>query len=229
MSARTVLVTGATRGIGRELVRQLAEIGWVVFATGRDEALLATLCGETKCFGVTADLADPVQVEKMYRTAATALGAPPWVLVNNAGFNSRKAALVDSDPIEFERQFAVNLRAPYLLCRLALADMIKRKGGHIVNVISTTVKSAKETMGIYITMKHGLNGLTQVLIKEARPYGIKVTAIYPGGTNTEFRVMRRPDYISAKSAARMICYGIEAPDDVVVHELTYRPLVETSF
>ena len=107
--------------------------------------------------------------------------------------------------------------------------MIGVQGGHIVNVISSVVHLGIETMGAYSTMKMGLLGLTRVLIKEARPYGVKVTAVHPGGTDTNFREKERPDYMKPESVAHMIGDVLFAPDDVVVHELTFRPLVETNF
>ena len=78
-------------------------------------------------------------------------------------------------------------------------------------------------------MKYSLHGFTGCLIKEARAVGVKVTGVYPGGVNTTFRSNARPDYMRADSAARMIVQCIMAPDDVVVHELTFRPIVETNF
>jgi NADP-dependent 3-hydroxy acid dehydrogenase YdfG len=59
--------------------------------------------------------------------------------------------------------------------------------------------------------------------------GVKVTAVYPGGVDTEFRPNARPDYMKPESAARMIVHCVTAPEDVVVHEITYRPMVETNF
>ncbi|MDX2109622.1 MAG: SDR family oxidoreductase [Verrucomicrobiota bacterium] len=226
---RTALVTGATRGIGRELVLQLTAQGVEVYATGRDTELLVQLCKETRCRGNTADLANPAEVLALYQTACETLRGAPDFLINNAGFNNRKAALAESSLEEFDLQYAINLRAPYLLCREAMRDMAKRKSGHIVNVISTCALFANETMGVYTTMKSGLRGLTGVLIKEARQHGVKVTGVYPGGTDTEFRSNHRPDYMKASSAAAMIVQVLMAPADVVVHELTFRPLVESNF
>jgi short-subunit dehydrogenase len=225
--ATTALITGATRGIGRALVCELATRGVRVFATGRADDLLTTLKAETGCAGAPADLAHPEQVLALYAAARAQLGRID-VLVNNAGFN-RKAPLAATDLAEFEAQYAVNLRAPYLLCREALKEMMARKSGHIVNVISSAALHANENMGVYTTMKAGLRGLTGVLLKEARPHGVKVTAVYPGGVNTEFRAQSRPDYLHPKSVAVMIANAIFAPSDVVVHELTFRPLIETNF
>jgi NAD(P)-dependent dehydrogenase (short-subunit alcohol dehydrogenase family) len=225
----SALVTGATSGIGRALVVALRAKGHPVFATGRDGTRLAALCAETGCQGQTFDLAEESAPAQIYEAAVAAFGAAPDFLVNNAGFNSRKAAWVDVTAEEFDLQWRVNLRSPALLAQLALRDMKARGSGHIVQVLSTVVLHGSETMGAYTAVKHGLYGLTKVLIKEARPFGVKVTAVHPGGTDTQFRDKERPDYMRPESAAHMICGALLAPADVVVHELTFRPLVESNF
>jgi short-subunit dehydrogenase len=227
---KTVLLTGATRGIGRALAQQLALRGVQVIASGRDPERLAELAKETGAIVIASDLAEPRAAERLYQGAVGHLGQAPDFLINNAGYNSRKALFVETDADEFERQYRVNLAAPAELCRLALRDMLPRKSGHIVNILSSAVLHAAETMGIYSTMKHGLHGLTRVLIKEARPHNVKVSAVYPGGTDTEFRAKARPDYMRPESVAQMILdTTLFAPDDAVMHELVFRPLVENNF
>ena len=225
---RTVLITGATRGIGRELAKQLTELGFRVFGTGRDAVLLETLKAETGCLGAVADLSDPEQAVDIYAQAKAALGRVD-ILVNNAGLNHLKAPVVEIGLDDWELQYAVNLRAPFLLSREALRDMADRKRGHIVNVVSTIAKTSSPNYALYTTMKYGLMGFTKCLIKEARETNVKVTAVYPGGTDTDFREADRPEYLRAESAAQMIVHCITAPDDVVVHDLTYRPMVENNF
>jgi NAD(P)-dependent dehydrogenase (short-subunit alcohol dehydrogenase family) len=225
---KSVFITGATRGIGRELTKQLTALGFTVFGTGRDEQLLKALKSETGCLGTVADLSDPAQAVSVYEQAKEALG-PIDILINNAGLNNRKAPVVEIELDDWELQYAVNLRAPFLLSREALKDMGARRSGHIINVVSTIAKTAQPNYSIYSTMKYGLMGFTKCLIKEAREVNVKVTAVYPGGTDTDFRPEDRPEYLVAESAAKMIVHCITAPEDVVVHDLTYRPMVESNF
>ena len=226
--SRTVLVTGATRGIGREVTRQLCAQGFTVFATGRDQSLLDGLKKETGCLGALCDLADPDAVVALYATARKALGRID-VLINNAGFNPGKEPVVKVDVAQLDASYAVNFRAPYLLCREALKEMSARKSGHILNVVSTVARTSLENYSTYCTMKYALHGFTLCLIKEARQSGVKVTGVYPGGVDTDFRDVKRPDYMRTESAAQMIVHCLNAPDDVVVHELVYRPMVESNF
>ncbi|MCS3457844.1 NAD(P)-dependent dehydrogenase (short-subunit alcohol dehydrogenase family) [Aeromonas sp. BIGb0405] len=222
---QTVLVTGATSGIGYALVEELTRQGYRVFATGRNQEALTRLKQETGCLGETADLADPVALLALYASAEQALG-PIDVLINNAGMNSRKAPLVDTTLEEFDQQYAINLRAPYLLAREALKSMQPRGQGYLINVVSTVAKRSSETMGVYTAMKQGFAGLSQVMMKEAQPHGIKVTTLYPGGTDTSFRAQARPQYMQPASVARTLVQLLSLPDDVVMHEMTFRPQVE---
>jgi short-subunit dehydrogenase len=107
--------------------------------------------------------------------------------------------------------------------------MSERRSGHILNVVSTVARTSLENYSAYTAMKYALHGFTQCLIKEARRVNVKVTGVYPGGTDTDFRPETRPDYMRPESAAQMIVQCIQAPGDVVVHELVYRPIIETNF
>lgn len=225
---KATLITGATRGIGRELARQLQAAGFNLFITGRNPQLVASLKQELGCAGTAADLADPEAVVSLFATARQALGKIE-VLVNNAGFNKGKDPLEKVTAEDLDASYAVNVRAVILLSREALKDMATRRSGHIVNVISSIARTKMENYSVYSTMKYALHGFTGCLAKEARQVGVKVTGVYPGGVDTTFRPNARPDYMRPESAARMIAHCITAPEDVVVHELVYRPIIETNF
>jgi NAD(P)-dependent dehydrogenase (short-subunit alcohol dehydrogenase family) len=225
---RTVLITGATRGIGREAAKQLCAQGFTVFATGRDQQLLDALKKETGCLGEVCDLSDAEAVVSLYKQAQKTLGRID-VLINNAGFNPGKNPVVEVSTEQLDASYAINFRAAYLLCREALREMGPRQSGHILNVISTIARTSAPNYSTYCSLKYALHGFTQCLIKEARQVNVKVTGVYPGGTDTNFRPEERPDYLKPESAAQMMVQCINAPEDVVVHELVYRPMIESNF
>jgi len=225
---RKVLITGATRGIGREVTKQLCALDFEVFATGRDQDRLQSLQDKTGCQGTVCDLSDAQAVAELYTQAKDSLGHID-VLVNNAGFNPGKDPVAAITLDQMDASYAVNFRAPFLLAQAALQDMKEAGRGHILNVVSTIARTSAENYVAYCSMKYALHGFTLCLIKEARQVNVKVTAVYPGGVDTDFRANARPDYLKPESAAQMIVQCITAPEDVVVHELVYRPLVETNF
>ena len=226
--SKTALITGATRGIGREMARQLHEAGFDVFITGRDSQLVESLKNELKCNGLALDLSTEAAALQLYSAARQALGFVD-VLVNNAGFNKAKNPLIKVTAAELDESYALNVRTPIVLAREALKDMAQRKTGHIVNVISSVAHTKMENYSVYSTMKYALHGFTGCLTKEARLVNVKVTGVYPGGVDTTFRAIQRADYMRPESAARMIVQCILAPEDVVVHEITYRPMIENNF
>lgn len=222
---KTILITGATSGIGYELTKQLCEKGYRVVASGRSEDKLVQLRQQTGCEAVVADLSDAGETVALFDKAIELVGSVD-VLINNAGMISRKCPIEEFTLEEFEEQYAINLRAPALLSREALKVMKPRKSGQIINVVSTAAKRANETMSIYSAMKQGLAGFSAILMKEAQPHGIKVTSLFPGGTDTNFREAERPEYMHPVSVAKAVIQVLELPADVVMHEMTFRPMVE---
>ncbi|GEA61496.1 SDR family oxidoreductase [Vibrio comitans] len=220
-----VIVTGASSGIGFELVKQLCAEGHQVFATGRNKEKLTELQALTGCHTGIYDLSLSANVTEVFNHAVTDLGGLD-VLINNAGMNSRKCPVDEFSVEELDLQYAINLRAPMLLCKQALTVMKAQKSGYIFNVTSTVAKRASETMSVYTATKQGLSGFTGVLMKEAQPFGIKVTNLLPGGTDTSFRQADRPEYMQPESVARTILGLLKLPEDVIVHEMVFRPKVE---
>jgi NAD(P)-dependent dehydrogenase (short-subunit alcohol dehydrogenase family) len=234
LNGQVAFITGATRGIGRAIAVRLARDDARLALCGRDAEALAAVSEEVRATGAetpftgTFDLADEEAVLGFYGAARAAVG-PPAILINNAGYNPRKAPLLEVTGAELDRILAVNLKAPFLLAREALRDMAERGAGHIVNLLSTVCHTSMETMGAYTASKNGLEGLSGVLLKEARALGVKVSLVYPGGTDTEFRPKARPDYMRPESVAETVHALLTLPADVIIQGITFRPLVETNF
>ncbi len=180
-SGRRALVTGATRGIGREIALGLARSGCAIAATGRDEEALGTLASEIAELGVecetrAADLADPDAPIALARWAVN--GAHCDILINNAGIN-RLERLVDLDPQHWDEVMNVNLRAPALISSLIARRMIERRSGSIVHVASVSSVRGFREHAAYCASKFGLQGLTQVMAVELGPHNVRVNAVGP--------------------------------------------------
>ena len=118
---------------------------------------------------------------------------------------------------------AKNLRSPFILIREAFWDMKRLGGGRMIMVISTICKYNFETMSVYSAAKEGLEGIVDIFRKEARPFNVRVTSVYPGGTDSNFRKNRRPDYLRPESVASLLL-----PDELLMDEKIFRPMAETN-
>ena len=139
-SGRTALVTGGGNGIGRAIVGLLAEQGAAVAALDVDAAALADVVDQVRAEGgrveaYGCDLVDPEAIEHAVTAAAAALG-PVGILVNNAGVMDAMRPVTNTTLAQWERIMAVNVTAPFLLCRVVVPSMLERGSGAIVNIAS---------------------------------------------------------------------------------------------
>ncbi|MEV5953095.1 SDR family NAD(P)-dependent oxidoreductase [Streptomyces sp. NPDC051987] len=174
LAGATVLLTGATGGIGRALAHRLVRAQARLVVTGRHPEALAALAGEVGARPVTADLADP---EAVARLAAQCPDTD--ILVANAALPA-SGDLLDYTPAQIERALAVNLSAPVLLARLLAPGMVARGRGHLALVGSMSGKAATPYSSLYTASKFGLRGFAHSLRLDLHGTGVGVSLVQPG-------------------------------------------------
>ena len=209
LRGRRALVTGGNRGIGREVVRLLGELGLEVFLGSRDREAGAAAAAALGMPGVTVvriDVADASSV-----AAARRALAPDGidVLVNNAAINPRGRVT----PAEVDRAWQVNVLGSWRVTRTFLPPMRERGWGRIVNVSSEVAANAHEQRGggVYAATKVALNAMTRVLAEDLDSTGILVNAISPGWCRSDMGGASAPR--SAEQGAASIVWGVTLPDD----------------
>jgi short-subunit dehydrogenase len=188
LTDRVGLVTGASSGIGAALAAMLAEEGArVVLAARRGDELERVAAGIRAAGGeavaVATDLADDESLARLVRRARAEAG-PVDVLVNNAGYAVWKP-LEATTMGEWDRTFAVNLRAAAYLCAAVLPGMQERRFGRVINIGSEAGVAIVPGLAAYCVSKHALRALTEVIQDGNHGNGIKAWVICPGFVDTE--------------------------------------------
>jgi NAD(P)-dependent dehydrogenase (short-subunit alcohol dehydrogenase family) len=184
------LVTGAGRGIGRAITLRLAQAGCRVAALSRsagplaDTVRAAAAAAGGEVFPLAADITHDEDLEAAVRAIIERLGRIT-VLVNNAGFAPPRNTVLRTSLADWDRTLATCLRAPMVLTRLVLPDMLAHRRGAVVNIASIAGKKGRAGEAAYAAAKFGLLGFSQSLFAEVRGHGIKVAAICPGLVDTD--------------------------------------------
>ena len=178
-----VLVTGASRGIGRAIVVRFAREGCNVIACARGEAGLAELKADfPNVDGIACDMRDGAAVDALARDVQARHGAID-LLVNNAGAY-RPGQIASEDDDALLDMLQANLFGAYRLTRRVLPAMMARRSGMVLNVCSTASIAAYPNGGSYSIAKHALHGFSRNLREEMKPHGVRVVALLPGATLT---------------------------------------------
>jgi len=229
-SAKTVVVSGASKGIGKAIVQQFAAEGYTVLLCARNEVTLQICvaevqqqCPRASIYSFVADLSDKAQVQAF---AAWCLQqGTPGILVNNAG-TYLPGNIKDEAEGNLEHMMNTNLYSAYHLTRLLLPAMLQNGSGHIFNICSIAALHAYEGGGSYSISKFALDGFSQNLRHELKQTGIKVTAVFPGAVltdswggfdNSTNRIMEASD------VASMILAATKLSPQAVVEDIVLRP------
>ena len=182
LAGKRALVTGATKGIGFETCRVLADAGADIVAVGRDGGGLLKVEAEVKaagrrCLCIPADLALAAEADRVAAAALAEFGTID-ILVNNAGV-ALNDPLLKASVDDWDRTMAINLRSPFLLARALAPKMIAQKAGKIINVSSQSGVVGLEDHGAYCASKGGLNLLTKVMTVEWARHNIQINTVCP--------------------------------------------------
>jgi NAD(P)-dependent dehydrogenase (short-subunit alcohol dehydrogenase family) len=237
LAGRVALVTGGARGLGAAVADVLTEAGMPVVVADIDEVLARTTAGSLvgragSALAVRLDVADPSSIDAAVAGALDAFGRLD-VVVNCAGIDVT-APFEELTLSDWDRILAVNLRGPILVARAALPALRESGRGHIVNIASTAAKRAWPNASAYHATKWGVLGFSHALHAEARQYGVKVTAVVPGGMRTPFLLDRFPELDPGalqdpRSVAETIRFVLGQPAETVIPEVTVIPMRETSW
>jgi short-subunit dehydrogenase len=169
----TVLLTGATGGLGQATARALAARGARLVLTGRRAEVLEPLASELGARAITCDASDREQLGRLVREAGEV-----DVLISNAALPG-SGELIDYSQEQVDRVLEVNLRAPVMLARALAPAMVTRRRGHMVFVSSLAGKAASPASSLYSATKFGLRGFALGLREDLRPHGVGVSLVAP--------------------------------------------------
>ncbi len=234
---QVALVTGASRGMGRSISLALAEAGAHVILAARNEDRLQKVKEEIIAKGgLATPLKTDISVEQeillLFETIREKCGRLD-IVVNNAGIGIW-GKLVDFAIEDFDKLINVNLRSMYICCQQALKMMIPAGSGFIINLSSVVGFKGYVNQSAYTATKHGVMGLTKSLAAEAQEHGICVSAILPGGVDTDFIGAARPDLdrsilIPPEDIAKTVLFMLSLSDRTMVDQIYIRRRTGTPF
>lgn len=242
IAGKTIVITGASSGMGAAAARHLAERGAAVVLGARRADRIEALAKEIAEAGgkATAVVTDVTKREDLQRLVATAVETYGRidVLINNAGvmpLSPLERLKVD----EWDQMIDVNLKGVLYGVAAALPHMIGQKSGHIINLSSVAGHKLFGGSSVYSATKFAVRALSEGLRQEMASYGIRTTIISPGAVKTELLEhisekdvqQANQDYVAqigvpAETFARLVAFAINEPEDVGINEILFRPTAQ---
>ncbi|MDH7638120.1 oxidoreductase [Sphingomonas oryzagri] len=218
---QTWLITGSSRGLGRALAEAVLEAGHNLVATARAPEQLADLARHfpDTMVAVALDVTDAQAAKQAVALAVERFGTLD-ILVNNAGYGDL-APIEDASLESFRRQIETNLFGTIIVTKAALPLFRERRSGRFIQISSIGGRAGAIGRGPYSAAKFGVEGFSEVLAQEVRPFGLHVTIVEPGGFRTDFAGAStliedgHPDYAETVGAvaARQRAYDGNQPGD----------------
>jgi len=233
---KVVLVTGASKGIGKNISITLAKEGAITVLAARNKEMLIKTQEEIQLSGGSAlaiptDISKEKEVINLFSKIKDQFGKLD-ILVNNAAI-AITGRMVDFSLKDYDKIMQTNLRGLFVCCQEALKIMLPRKSGYIINISSVVGFKGYAEQSAYTASKHGVMGITKSLAAEVYKDGIYVCAILPGGVDTELAWYARPDIdrsilISPQDIADTVMYLLHLSDtawvdQIYIHRKTAQP------
>ena len=223
---KTVIITGATDGIGKALAILLAK-EYRLALCGRSGSKMAALLqelGECSVYSECFDITDGEARHAFCENVKAHFGTVD-VLVNCAGANTKKDRVVDINLDDLRYMFELNCVSGLGMIQEIYPMMAEQQKGLIVNIITTCTLFHSPMTGSYTATKNAMDGISKILTKEVKGDNIGVCNVYPGGVDTNFRPTANPNYLRPETIAKMIKIAIEN-EDGCLHDIVIRPFIE---
>lgn len=207
---RTVIVTGAGTGIGAATARRLAAEGANVILTGRRAAPIETVAASCNGLAVAGDAASRDHAEALVHLSKDRFGGLDAVVCNAGGFGF--GTLTDISDCDWAKAVDANLNTAMVMSRAAMPELIARRGNILMMASIAALAAGPEACG-YVTMKHGLIGLTRSIARDFGKHGVRCNAICPGWVKTEMANMEMSELMERKGlASREEAYALVTKD-----------------
>ncbi len=231
LDGKVVVITGASKGIGKATASAFAAAGGKVVLAARTRETLEQVAADlqesgAEALAVPTDVTDVDAVERLIERTLDVYQRVD-ILVNNAGVGYF-GPVADFVPDDWDMVLNSNLKAIYLCAKYALRPMLAQGGGQIINVLSIAAKVAFEASAAYCAAKAGALALTKVLASEVRQQNIRVTAVLPGSVHTSFwdGIPEHPDFeqmLKPEHVADTIVSVCGQPSGMVTEEIVVMP------
>jgi len=235
--SKTILITGATSGIGKASAKIFAKNGYNLILTGRRKAKLTQVCTKLKekyatdILPLNFDVRDFKAVEKAL-TSLTDQWKKVDILLNNAGLAKGFDPIHEGKIEDWETMIDTNLKGLLYMTRLISPQMVKRNKGHIINIASTAGKEVYPNGNVYCATKHGVDALTKAMRIDLHKHNIRVSQVAPGHVeSTEFALVRFDgdkdkskiynDFVptNSKDIARIVYFIASQPQHVNIQDI----------